>query len=132
MSERCTFRRACDLGHARACGELGTVYSKRGDFVRARALQEKACAEGAMLACMNLGSKLQHGIGGARDPKRAQELYEMSCDAGVQPGCFSLAQQLASGDGVPKDTARARDIYTKLCQAEDTFACDNLGELGSP
>lgn len=128
------FRRACDLGHGRACYNYG-VMSYQGlaggepDLEHARWLYDKACQFDHVAGCFNLARMAFNGEGGAVDLAVARTGFEASCNAGIANGCNGFAVMLERGQGGPADQPRARTLYQQACEAGAAPACENLAKF---
>lgn len=125
------FDRACDLGSAIGCGDLGlSVHAGKGiarDAGRAKALFEDACSEGEGRFCLELGAMLLTGEGGAQDLPRAKGLFEVACK-GEQPiACMNLGSMYLEGVGVDQSFKRAEELLSKACEANVGGGCRLLG-----
>jgi uncharacterized protein len=85
------FARACDLGTAGACNNLGLMHAHGLgvplDAARATVLLQKACDGGELRACANVGSRYLLGDGVAKDEARGREMIERACKGGVMEAC---------------------------------------------
>jgi TPR repeat protein len=72
---------SCDLDFLPACEDLGLLFGRQKDFVRALSLLQKACGEGKGVpsACYTLGNIHENGTGTSPDTKRAIEFYKLAC-----------------------------------------------------
>jgi TPR repeat protein len=91
-------KRACELGRAMACGNLGELY--RGGLGTP---QNETLAEDAYA--------------------RALASHRADCNAGKAGACYLLSNAYASGKGVPKDDAQARLFLERACSLGHGFAC---------
>lgn len=124
------FQRACDLGHAPACNNLGLAYEgARGvpqDHERAMAAFERACSNGFAEGCSNQGTLYEHGRGVAVNLGDAQRLYHLACRRGSALGCSNLGVLYAQGRGVNVDEAFAARLFAGACTAGSEVGCTNL------
>ena len=127
------YQRACDLGGAVACSNLGDAYeygeSLPRDLVRAAALYERACHAGAAIGCANLGHLVEHGEGTTRDAARARTLYREGCVRGDVYGCLHLQLMAAEDAGAPRDPQRSLEHWRRACDARDARACAFVGVI---
>jgi len=125
------FDRACDLGSAIGCGDLGlSVHAGKGvalDARRARALFEDACSEGEGRFCLELGAMLLTGEGGERDLPRAKGLFEIACKNEQPVACMDLGSMYLEGTGVDQSFKRAEELLQKACEANVGGGCRLLG-----
>lgn len=109
-------RKACDLGHAEACNDLGDRY-------RFGMLQDGIVGQyedGYAEQFLRFGPGPEEPV---RDLGLAAKAYGKACDGGSRDGCLSLAFLLEWGRGVAADPARARLLLTDLCEGGQLFAC---------
>jgi hypothetical protein len=126
------FQRACDLGNAAGCNNLGLAF-ERGqgvpqDYERAFTLFEQACGGGFAEGCNNQGALYEHGQGVAVNLGDAQRLYARACNHGSALGCSNLGVLYAEGRGVVADPAQAVQLFTEACNAGSSVGCNNLLE----
>jgi len=126
------FQRACDLGNAAGCNNLGLAF-ERGqgvpqDYERAFTLFEQACGGGFAEGCNNQGALYEHGQGVAVNLGDAQRLYAQACNHGAALGCSNLGVLYAEGRGVVADPAQAVQLFSDACSAGSSVGCNNLVE----
>jgi hypothetical protein len=127
--------RACDLGNAEACEDLGDIYDAgwgiAQDHNRAAALFLKACNAGNVDGCLSLGVSYGVGYGVGQDYSRARELFSLSCDKGNSLGCAYLGDIYKNGYSVAQDYQRAVTLYAKSCESgqEYGYGCAALGSM---
>lgn len=137
-----SLRRACELGAARACSELGALAHDLAhevdrqsidetrdpsiagiDLRCAAGLFEVACTAREPVGCARLGRAYVEGRGVERRPARGRTILEAACDRiGGEP-CLALAELLAGdalGPPSPDEAARAR---ARACDTGVTAAC---------
>jgi TPR repeat protein len=126
------FQRACDLGHAGGCNNLGLAFeSGQGvpqDYERAFTLFEHACGGGFAEGCNNQGALYEHGQGVPVNLGDALRLYAQACNHGSALGCSNLGVLYAEGRGVRPDPAEAVQLFTEACSAGSSVGCNNLFE----
>lgn len=126
------FQRACDLGYAGGCNNLGLAFEGgRGvpqDYERAFALFERACSGGFAEGCNNQGALYEHGLGVPANLGDAQRLYAQACRHGAALGCSNLGVLYAEGRGVVADPAQAEQLFSDACNAGSLVGCNNLFE----
>ena len=109
------FKRACQLNHPSACGELGSAFERGWDVNEdpslARAYYSKACDLGWSYACGELS-----------------EVQDCLYHRGYQ--CYVLGRAFERGrDGHRKELALAVELYRIGCEDEDDDACRALRRL---
>jgi TPR repeat protein len=77
---------ACTLAAAQ-CYFAAELLQKAKRHKEARALLDKACGAGSIVACHNLAVMLWDGIGGAKDRPGSTRLFEKACDGGMTKDC---------------------------------------------
>ena len=103
--------------------------SKVSDGARAAAL-EKACDDGSLRDCSNLGAIYMVGKGDvAKDEARAVALYKRACDGRDMAGCSNLGTMYKGGLGVARDEAHAAALYKQACEGGALLGCTFLGEM---
>ena len=126
------FQRACDLGNAGGCNNLGLAFgSGQGvpqDYERAFTLFEQACSGGFAEGCNNQGALYEHGQGVPVNLGDALRLYAQACNHGSALGCSNLGVLYAEGRGVRRDAAEAVQLFTEACSAGSSVGCNNLFE----
>jgi len=68
--------------------DANKAYENR-DYKKSSALMQKACENGHMRACWNLGLFYSNGRGVNHDKQKALSLYKTACDGGNAQGCTS-------------------------------------------
>ena len=127
------YRKACDVGHAQSCGNLGEMYGAGRGVAKVEAkaveLYRKGCDAGNGSSCGNLGVMYGAGRGVAKDDAKAVELYRKGCEAGNGSSCGNLGVMYADGRGVAKNDAKAVELYRKACEGGNTSFCEYLGKM---
>jgi hypothetical protein len=128
------YERACDLGDARACNNLGDALAygegMTRDVARAAELFRRACHNGEALACANLGYMVEHGEGVDRDVRRARDLYRDACATGEVYGCLHSAMLAAVTAGAPSDPVGALAHWQRGCDHDrNAQSCAFVGLL---
>src|SRR5208282_4281277 len=113
-----SFQRACELGFAEACGQLGRLFrlydSGIGhDLPRAARYFARGCNGGDPLSCSWLAQMLVGGIGVARDVAHGAVLAKSACDGGEGSGCTTLGYILESGAVGAPDIVSATHYYAQ-------------------
>jgi TPR repeat protein len=97
--------RACDLGSAEGCADLGDFYrfnypdSKHGEFRAdlriALESYKKSCALDSAYGCYVLAEFNDRGIATAPDPALARSQFQELCSAGLSVACYRATQSPA-------------------------------------
>jgi TPR repeat protein len=87
-----TFLKACDLGDAGSCTDIGVIFYMEHAYFRALRYHKKACQAGSMAGCANLGDAYRRGLGVRQDDKKALEYLGKACDSGIQMACRNYAK----------------------------------------
>ncbi len=128
--------RACDLGSAGGCAQLGFLYATgtlvTKDDRRATPLYVRSCDLGDAQGCYNAGVMSDDGRGVPRDAAKAVARYEEACEMGSSSACTNLGFHFEKGRGVSKNSARAFALYEKgcspsSCQPSNLTGCINVG-----
>lgn len=128
------WERACEGGFIWSCWAAGWAYESaegnKRDPVRAAKLFEKACDNGNLDGCNNLGVLLKTGADGVEpDLERALLLYQKACDGKEMFGCGNLGAMYEYGTGVDPDPERAVALYRQVCDSGLMFGCTYLGAM---
>jgi Sel1 repeat-containing protein len=127
------FQRACDLGSAAGCNNLGLAYKRAQgvpeDYVLAMTSFERACSGGLAEGCSNQGVLYEHGLGVSVNLGDAQRLYQQACRRGSALGCSNLGALYAQGRGVVADQQAAARLFGDACSAGSAIGCSNLFEF---
>ena len=70
--------------------EQGIAFYDNKDYDKAFESFKKACDDGNMRACHNLGVMYEYAIGVEKDFGKAAELFKKACDGGEMNGCRNL------------------------------------------
>ena len=86
------YRKACDMGNADGCYNLGVFYRDgqqgvKQSYVKAAELFRKSCDLGRDDGCNNLGVLYVKGKGVRKDYIKAAELFKKACNSGLKMGC---------------------------------------------
>jgi TPR repeat protein len=93
--------------------------SPRGaNMQKANQLYKRACDNGDMRGCRNLGISYHYGTGVAKDQKKAKQLYKKACDGGDKRGCKYLTWQ---------SSPEAAEVRSR-CPWETEFDCQRAGK----
>lgn len=131
------FERACILGDAIGCTDLGEMLSL-GEIAsidrasadrRAVKVFRLGCEGKCFAACDWLGLHYASGRGVEKNVDAAIESYTLGCNNDNGGSCASLGIMLAMGEAVPKDDARAFALLDKACAKNDGAGCDWLAMM---
>lgn len=98
-------------------------------YTEAFSSYQKACSEGLMLGCRNLGDLYHEGLGVTKDLYMAQKLFRQACDGGNMWGCNSLAWMYEFAEGMEKDAVKASSLYLQSCHGGEAKGCNNLARM---
>ena len=107
--------------------EQGIAFYDNKDYDKAFESFKKACDDGNMRACHNLGVMYEKGNGVEKNEQKAVELYKKVCDGGEMFGCHNLGVMYTNGNGVEKDFSKAAELFKKACNGGEMNGCRNLG-----
>ena len=136
------FRPLCDKGDPMACTAVGWSLTRKPgrlrylnaaapEAVHGAALFRKACNNGFLYACGDLGELFVEGVGVPKDPVAATLLFRKACDGGEATGCHAIGHMYANGIGVERDDARAVGFFRQSCDGGDINGCSELGFMYS-
>ena len=124
------FSKACDLGHSRACTELGNLYALgigvEEDQAQTTRLFERACTETNSADCARIADAYLHGRPVAMDVQRAAEYFEQGCDFGDMFSCQTLGYAYLNGTFVDADAGRARRFLKSACDGGAVAVCKDF------
>ena len=106
--------------------EQGIAFYDNKDYDKAFESFKKACDDGNMRACHNLGVMYEKGNGVEKNEQKAVELYKKVCDGGEMFGCHNLGVMYTNGNGVEKDFGKAAELFKKACDGGDMNGCRSL------
>ncbi len=124
------YKRAFELGSARALFTLGTIYDHgdgmERDPVRARFYYEIAAQKKFAPAIVSLGVLYETGVGVPQDPARAYELYRRAASFGDARAINKMGELTEKGLGVARNLRGARSLYEKSANMGHPEATVNL------
>jgi len=94
---------------------------------RAPAALRTSCADGAALACNNLGVLLYRSREAAAHAQQARALFARGCELGAPEACGNLGALYENAEGGERDATLARKLYQRACDAGVALSCSNLG-----
>jgi TPR repeat protein len=128
------YQKAIDGGEGQGLYGLGTMLLQGRGFpkteandVRAFDLLSRACKQGEMQSCTNVGFMFLIGRGTKKDPVKAADFSDLACSKAHLPmACLNLGICLEEGVGRPRDRKRGRELVRQACDAGLAKACDEL------
>ncbi len=124
------YERACSMGSATACTNLGHKY--RDQFLHAEAisLYSQGCEGGSWAGCVSLGNRYLYGEGVPQDKKIAADYFSNGCEEGIAVGCCNLGKLHRDGEGgLVRNDDIAFVLYERACHGGSARCCNNLGFL---
>lgn len=127
------YRKAADLGYAKAQNSLGICYfnGQGVEMNRREAVYwyRKAAEQGYSYAQSNLGGCYYNGDGVVKDYEEALKWYRRAAEQGNMAAQYNMGNAYDDGNGVPKNFAEAARWYRMAADQGDAFAQNNLGNL---
>ncbi len=125
------WQRACELGYAPSCFNLGVAYERgegvASDLDRAIELYTTACNGEAAGGCINLASVAMRGDGpNALDFAFAFHHFERACLMDHPHGCTLAASCHVEGIGTPVNRDLGAGVLRFHCDADFELACELL------
>ena len=114
---------------AKKAYEQGEAFHNNKEYDKAAELFKKACDDGNICGCNNLGAMYEKGFGVEKNEQKAVELFKKACDGGEMRGCFNLGIMYEKGNGVEKNFSKAAELYKKACDGGHMRGCYNLGVM---
>ncbi len=123
------YRTGCQRGSAESCINLAFDYAKQGTHGETIAigLFRKACGQGQMVACSNLGRLIDGPDATTENRAEAAALYRKVCDGGDGSGCRSLGQMAADGVTIAGNKRQSTRLYVRGCELKSGDSCYNAG-----
>src|SRR5436190_13504673 len=116
------YGKACKLGDAHACLEVGKRSGKWEDTRHGQDLQRAACERGEVVECTN-------EVAGKSTWSRAVVVLEKRCTEVGGVACWDLANAIENGKGgLEPDPAHVRELKLRACDSGDGLACSSLSE----
>jgi uncharacterized protein len=122
---------ACEHKSARACNNLGVVWSTgkkpplRVSLSLGNSYYKKACDLSHGLGCFNFANMYRLGEGVPVDMKLAMENYSKACDLDEAKGCTELGIMYYEGQVVEKNILMSFSLFRKACKLGSAVACKN-------
>lgn len=86
---------------------------------------KKACDNGSMNGCINLGILYFTGEGVKQNPKKAKKLFVRACKKRYLKACHYLGAIYKRGaDGIDRDIKRAKNFYVYSCKRGYRKSCE--------
>lgn len=122
-------QRACDLGSAVGCNDLGILAWQDAD--RALPLLERACTLGLARGCANFGVELLRGPRHEQELDHALDLLDGACQQADGYACGELGDALYAAHERIGNAAlgKAHGAYEKACGLDYVEACVSDGWL---
>ncbi len=118
-----SYLKACEMGHALACGGAGAVYiagvGVEKDPLKGVEFMRKACDMNDAASCTMAGSL--YIISEVYD--QAAPLVKKGCDLDDADGCVELGRLYYSGDGIEKNVDFAGAKFSKGCSLDSADGC---------
>ncbi|MCG3659941.1 tetratricopeptide repeat-containing protein [Aliarcobacter butzleri] len=109
--------------------ELGKIYRKNGEYIKAFEYFQKSANQGYDKAEFILGYMYSHGEGIEKDYQKAIQWYEKSANQNNSNAQFNLATMYSHGEGIEKDYQKAIEWYEKSANQNNSNAQSNLGNM---
>ena len=122
-----------DLGSTTADGNTYWVAAQlalqHGENESAFTSSERACREGAAIACSVAGEMIVQGKTALGTPEQGVAMFQRGCELGNANACQGFGLMLVQGIGVTADTKKGQSAMQKACEANNAMACVNLGRM---
>jgi hypothetical protein len=128
QNARTFYDRACGVGYAPACFNIGVLHAMAGEAPKEQQIAatywDRACADGYPPACSNLGA-LYAGASSAKARAQAVELFARACSGGDPVGCMNAAVVMRKMEqvGVDHDVGALLDL---ACDGDIAAGCLEL------
>ncbi|MFA6197283.1 MAG: tetratricopeptide repeat protein [Sulfurimonas sp.] len=110
----------------------GLAQYANGNKKEAMELHTKACNDGNMHACIELGIQYASGDGVKQDTRKAKGFFVEACKARYSKGCYNLGVMYKQGaDGVKQNKKRAEMAFSRACYIGDERGCEQFNLLDS-
>jgi TPR repeat protein len=125
------YRRAAELGHARAQNDLGWLlqngWGAPRDDVQAVHWYRQAATQGYAIAQTNIGWMYQNGRGVPRDYAQAVKWYRLAVAQGEPTAADNLGILYRDGTGIQRDYAEALALFRKAAAGGSAWGHTDLG-----
>jgi len=122
-------RKACILGHNKACDVMGENYYQDKSYIAAKPYLEQSCNRGVKTACESIAVIYRDAHDVRHDDVKAREFFEKACDLKSADACYNVAIIYRGGFGVDKSRVQEKAFYKKGCDAGLKAGCDRFTEL---
>ncbi|WP_058187906.1 tetratricopeptide repeat protein [Terracidiphilus gabretensis] len=123
--------KACNGASDYGCAWLGVLVENEHDFVKGRAVFEKACSGQDAIGCVGAAQDAIFARGGARDLSKARAELRKSCDLDNTYACNTLGENYSLD--AQQDFNHGLELLRKACRGDNYDGCFDLGldyELG--
>ena len=122
-------RKACILGHNKACDVMGENYYHDKSYIAARPYLIASCNRGIKSACEAIAVIYRDAHDVRHDDVKAREYFEKACALKSPDACYNVAIIYRGGFGVDKSRVQEKAFYKKACDAGRQAGCDRFTEL---
>ena len=113
------FRKSCDLGEGRGCGELASrLLKKKGKSKEVNRLFDLGCEGKDPQSCTYLSEFYKE----KNDQKKFMQFLEEACHHGGNDACMTVGNHYEKTD--PPQVSMALSFYDKACLRQDARACE--------
>ena len=135
------YKKACRLDY-KECGGLAGLYATgkgvNRDIQKSFTLYNKACENGSMSSCLQIGMMYQEGIFVKVDYKKSLNLFKKVCLSNSPSkfdGCYLLGNLYKNGFGVHKNINYAIKYFKEVCDkgkgTTKSFGCDEIKKINN-
>ncbi|PSM52352.1 Sel1 domain-containing protein [Campylobacter blaseri] len=107
-----------------SCNNLAALYKYgygvKQDDKKAFELLKKACDNGSLIGCDNLGNLYYT----KQDYIKAATSYKKACNSNNALSCFNLGDLYMEGKGVKQDLQKAKEYFNKACEYGYKDSCN--------
>jgi len=122
-------RKACVLGHNKACDVMGENYYEDKSYIAARPYLERSCERGVKSACESVGVIYRDAHDVKHDDVKARIFFEKACELHSGDACYNVAIIHRGGFGVIKSRVIEKSFYKKACNAGLQAGCNRYTEF---
>jgi hypothetical protein len=123
------YERACGVGYAPACFNIGVLHAQAGDAPKEQQIAatywDRACSDGYPPACSNLGALYARDASSTKARAQAVELFARACSGGDPVGCMNAVVVMRRMDQaeVDHDVGALLDL---ACDGDVAAGCFEL------